>query len=792
MNLSFDGLTVRGAKSNYSAREVRLEFGGRAGLRIETKIEAEVIAVEELLRTFKIKPGPWGDPTGIAYGRIALEYTARPDHLRIEGDLGHENIRLFGERFGPDVLKFVWNDDLLMVNELGLPKGDGTISITGAVLPDGSLDFIGVASEIELSSIDNPAFAKVGVEATGQLFLRLEGTTDRPVGWGDLRLGEAEHRGIRYGPSHLELEIDGPAVTAQGKVGGDGLIVEHGLIDLDRSRFEIEGFVRDLNVIDLFELDSGGHRVALEVTGELSLSGRFAAKPKLTGYAEFESVRFSVDDFEFANKSPLKIKARRDRFRIHRTRFSGRRLAFDLSGRAGLEKIDLKIKGLADLSLLGEVTKTVSDSAGRMTFQARATGKWTDPSFRGAAEVIDGAVKIKGFPDRIQEIKGDVELGAKVIRFNNFTARTAKGRVEVDGQLTLAGLDVDDYRFIAHANGLELSPLADLSFTASTVEDGLLLRPGKTINLPGGETRRLPTITGDVEISNLKFTRDLRMVSVSDLTVDRLTGTKTRLSRPRVFEEKNDRFAFDIRLHGSRSLKVRNNILDADLRIDDVEDPLRLVGTNQIFGFRGRVLGTRGQLRFAGKRFDLRYAAVSFRDPLRPENPYFRVTADGQVRDWKVTITAEGTVDEYEIRLSSQPSLSKEDVVFLLLTGMTRAEHRQFGSSGLSGIGAPLLDQMGPGGELIPIEVQIYSEYSERAGTDTTRVSLGRWVTEDVWIAISSSVGQERDIKANLDYKIGEGLANPGDSLSLSADYENDNESQIGNVGLDLKYRLEF
>jgi len=785
MSLAFDGLTVRGAKSHYSASEVRLDFGGREKLRIETKIEAQLIALDELLRTFKIDPEPWGNPTGTAYGRIAIEYTARPEHLRIEGDLGHEEVTLFGERFGPDVMRFVWNDDLLMINELGLVKGDGIVSITGAVLPDRSLDFIGVASDVALSSFDNPTLKSIGVDAVGQLFLRIEGTIDRPTGWGDLRLSEAEHRGIRYGPSHLELQIDGPRVAFKGKVGGDDLIVEHGVVQLDRDRFEVEAFVRDLNVVDLFELDTGGHRVALQVTGELSLDGRFASKPQLSGYAEFESVRFAVDEFEFENKVPLKIRARRDRFRIGRTRFSGQRLAFDLSGRAGLETIDLTVKGLADLSLLSELTGTVTESSGRMTFQARATGKWTDPSFRGAAEVKDGAVRIKGFPDRIDEISGEVELGAKVIRFNNFTGRTAKGELEVDGQITLAGLELDDYRFRARATGLQLSPLPDLSFTASTVADGLLLMPGKTINLPGGETRRLPTITGDVEISNLRFTRDLRMVSVSDLTVDRLTGTKTRLSRPRVFEEKNDQFAFDVRLHGSRSLKVRNNILDADLRIDDVEDPLRLVGTNQIFGFRGRVLGTRGQLRFAGKRFDLRYAAVSFRDPLRPENPYFRVTADGQVRDWKVTITAEGTVDEYEIRLSSQPALSQEDVVFLLLTGMTRAEHRQFGSSGLTGIGAPLLDQMGPGGELIPLEVQIYSEYSERAGTDTTRVSLGQWVTEDVWIALSSSIGQERDIKANLDYKI-------TDNVSLSADYENDNESQIGNVGLDLKWRLEF
>jgi hypothetical protein len=792
LNLVFDGLTVRGEQSRYSAGEVRLEFGGRAGLKVETKIDAEHVAIEEIMRTFKIDPEPWGDPTGMLYGRVAVEYSMHPDHFRIDGDLGHERMTIFGERFGRDVLRFTWNDGLLLLNELGLAKGRGMVSITGAVLPDNTLDFIGLASDIELSSIDNPQLRKLGLSGSGQLFLRIEGKLDHPKGWGDLRLGEMLHRGVRYGPTHLELEVDDAVITGHGQVGGKQLSLEHGLIDLKRERFEVEAFVHDLNVIDLFDFDTEGHHVALSATGDVSLSGRLAARPRLTGTAEFESVEFAIDDFEFENKGPLRIVAKRDRFRVRRTRFSGPRLVFDLSGRAGLEKIDLKIRGLADLRSLSELTSTVADSSGKLTLDARATGTWTDPSFRGQATVEGGAVNIRGFPDRIKEISGQVDLGAKVIRFTDFTGTTAGGSLEVDGQLTLSGLDVADYRFRARAGGLKLSPIADLTFTASTVEDGLLLKPGKTINLPGGETRRLPTITGDVEITDLRYTHDLRMIAVSDLTVDRLTGTKTRMSRPRVLDEKKDKFAFDIRLHGARNLKARNNILDADLRIDDVEDPLRLVGTNQIFGFRGRVLATRGQLRFAGKRFELRYAAVSFRDPLRPDNPHFRVTADGQVRDWKVTITARGTVDEYEIGLSAQPSLSKEDVVFLLLTGMTRAEHRQFGSTGLSGIGAPLLDQIGPGGELIPLEVQIYSEYSERAGTDTTRVSLGQWVTDDVWIAISSSVGQERDIKANLDYKIADSLVIDGDSLSLSADYENDNESQIGNVGLDLKFRLEF
>jgi len=226
---------------------------------------------------------------------------------------------------------------------------------------------------------------------------------------------------------------------------------------------------------------------------------------------------------------------------------------------------------------------------------------------------------------------------------------------------------------------------------------------------------------------------------------------------------------------------VRNNILDARLRIDDREEPLRLVGTNQTFGFLGRILGTRGRVRYAGKVFEIRYAAVSFRDRYRPDNPHFRVTADGEVRDWKVTVTAEGTVDNYEIKLSSQPYLSREDLVFLLMTGMTKAELAQFGSSGLTAVGTPLFGEVG--GDLIPVELRLYNAYSEKAGTDTTRVSVEKQITEDIWASLTSSLGQEREIKANLEYKI-------DDNFSIMLDF--DNESQFGNLGIDLKYRLEF
>ena len=122
--------------------------------------------------------------------------------------------------------------------------------------------------------------------------------------------------------------------------------------------------------------------------------------------------------------------------------------------------------------------------------------------------------------------------------------------------------------------------------------------------------------------------------------------------------------------------------------------------------------------------------------------------------------------------------------VYLILTGLTQTENRQFGRSGLN-LGMPFLGQFGPGGGELPVELQVYNEYSESAGTDTTRVAMGRWITEDIWVSISSGIGQTRDVEAQVDYKM-------NDELSLSAGYEDKDEGSLGNVGLDLKFRLEF
>ena len=771
LTLAFDGLTVRGPRSVLSSREIAVDFGGRKGLEVQAKIEVEKAAIEDLGRAFRLPLAKYGAPRGWVYGRVAVDYAQRRGGLRIAADLDHDELELFGERFGSGGAEIVYDGGNLTVDRFDARKGGGAISLTGAVSADGAIDIMGIAREVPIGSIDYTPIRALGIEGEAQAFIVLGGTLDRPKGTADLRVDDAVRRGVRYGTSHLAIEVEGPRLTGRGYVGDDLFTLEHGVLDLGTRRFTVEGFAYDVDLIRLLELDTNGQKIAVNLTGELAIRGRIGDVPGITGRAALNEVRVQINDFRFVNEKDVAITADADRFRLRRARFRGDDLVFDLSGRATYERMQLKIRGLADLGALASLVEPVTSSGGVLRFEGTASGPWGDPRLYGKAQVEGGSAVIRGLPTPIEDVSGTIALNAKSIRFSGFTGRMAGGRIGIDGNLDLEGFGIRDYRFRASLDRLALQLTDDLEFSASTVKDGLLLRRGK---------RDLPYVTGDVEVSDLRYTRDLRIIQISDLSMDRLTGARTGAGARKVIEEKNDVFEYDVRLHGKRNLAVRNNLADATLRIDDEEEPLRLVGTNQMYGLLGRVLGTKGQVRFQGQVFDLRYASVVWKDKLRMDNPHFRVTADGQVRDWRVSITAEGTVDDYKITLTSQPYLSNEDLAFLLLTGMTKSERVQYGGSEI----APFSDLVSNvSGDVIPVDVRIYNEYSEKAGKDATRISVGKQITEDVWVAVSSSVGKEREIEADLEYKI-------NDNFSLFADY--DNESQAGNLGVDLRFRLEF
>src|SRR5690606_40887266 len=134
-------------------------------------------------------------------------------------------------------------------------------------------------------------------------------------------------------------------------------------------------------------------------------------------------------------------------------------------------------------------------------------------------------------------------------------------------------------------------------------------------------------------------------------------------------------------------------------------------------------------------------------------------------------------------------------IVLLLQVGMTRAElDRGLAGSlaqtvGLEALSAVIgLDQAVR--KTVPLidEFRFGSQYSSRTGRPEPTVTLGKRITDDVRATVTSTVGEEREIRSNIEWRLKGGV-----SVHGGYDHVNDDSrSVLGNVGAGLRWRLEF
>jgi translocation and assembly module TamB len=243
------------------------------------------------------------------------------------------------------------------------------------------------------------------------------------------------------------------------------------------------------------------------------------------------------------------------------------------------------------------------------------------------------------------------------------------------------------------------------------------------------------------------------------------------------------------------------------------------MGTNQRFGGRGNLRLIPGsKLYLQGHDFSVRDGKVSFDNPTRiaprldvhATTEYRRYAQSEQVETastaesggaantagkWLIEVHAYGDTDAPQVRFTSDPPLSQEDIVSLLLVGMTRAElDRGMAGSLAQSVGLEALtaatgiDQAVRSTVPIIDDFRIGSQYSSRTGRTEPTATVGKRITDDVRASVTTGLSDNREVRSNVEWRLGKGL-------SVEGSYDNVNDVSnvgIGNVGADLRWRLEF
>jgi translocation and assembly module TamB len=468
-----------------------------------------------------------------------------------------------------------------------------------------------------------------------------------------------------------------------------------------------------------------------------------------------------------------------------------------------------------DLAVLQRFVPKVERATGKVQGSLRLTGPASSPTVAGELHATAEDIEVQGLPSAVTDVTVDVHASATELSAAG-SAKFAGGTVALQGSMPVRGLEPGALDSRVTARGVRITP-ADGVSVGFDADLTIAYDP----NGHGTEGANLPRVSGDVTVDSFAYTRPISLAT--DLTS---LGARAKRTQVQSYDPSLDFVTFDVRVRSRAPLVVKNNLVEVQLSIDS--GALEVTGTNQRLGLRGALQTLPGgRFHFQSSDFDVRQGLIRFEDPTRIA-PNVDVTAITEYRRytdtsagaaagagtgagtgpaaasvgstrggslWRITLHAYGDADNLRVDLTSEPSLSQEDIVLLLAVGMTRAELDQLQASS---IGASIaLNYLGAASgasnavkQALPVidDFRFGSAYSTVTGKTEPQLTIGKRLTNDVRASVTAGLSEDRELRSNIEWRL-------NNRFSVQGSYDNINDvssSTLGNLGVDLRWRLEF
>lgn len=491
---------------------------------------------------------------------------------------------------------------------------------------------------------------------------------------------------------------------------------------------------------------------------------------------------------------------------------TGHRATFDLNGAVselrGTPRLDGKVTlRPMDLSALTQAFPRVERAKGTVSGRMAVSGPLRAPSYTGGLELTGGELTFRGLPSPISELDLAVKLDAGELNVTRGSARIGNGRLAVTGGAPLNGFDLGTLRLGITARDLAL-PVGD---GVKATADADLTALWKSA--AGGE-RSLPKLSGNVLLRSFDYRRPVTMTA--ELQSLGRRGKRTSFES---YDPADDVVDLDITVKAARALSIKNELVEADLTLS--EEGLLLAGTNGRFGLRGTVeVKPGGRITLRRSVFEVTQGTVRFDDVTRIA-PKVDVTAVTEYRryaessasssagaaapaggstsvaggHWTIRMHAHGDADDLKIDLTSDPALAQDDVFLLLTVGLTRAELDQAQSASVGeSVALEALGTLSGADKAVTKAVPVIDEfrfgssYSSRTGRTEPTVTIGKRLTDRVRANVTTGLAESREVRSNLEWRL-------SNRVSVESSYDNVNDissSALGNLGADIRWRLEF
>jgi translocation and assembly module TamB len=374
-------------------------------------------------------------------------------------------------------------------------------------------------------------------------------------------------------------------------------------------------------------------------SGEIRVTGPLGEPQRLDAEAVVSQILLALPDYPVKNVEPLLVHLAEGRATFSELQLAGEGTSLVVNGSLGLRRdtlVSLEARGDADLRALAAVTRRLRGrGAARLTLAV--SGTRAEPHLDGRLDIEGAGVRVRGFPQGIDGIRGAVEFGETGAHFEGMTGSLGGGAIELSGRVAYDAGRLGSFEVLGQGRGLTLR-----------YPEGLRAKLDAELRLFGDAVSQW--LTGSVDVTQAAWTR--RYDFASELLANR------RAALPSA--SLGGGLRYDVRIRAPGTLALDNNLADLVARAE-----LQLQGTSETPVLLGRAEIDRGRVYFLGNTYVIRRGTIDFTNPQQID-PLFDIEAEARVRSYRVSLKMNGTLERIFPTLTSDPPLSAVQILNLL------------------------------------------------------------------------------------------------------------------------------